>query len=217
MPPLAHRLAPPSRDILLLRAINYGFARMFHDVRVLTPPPLPRVGSAIVCCNHVSGLDPLLIQSTTRRIIRWLTAIEYCKAPGLKSILARLRAIPVERAGRDGAAIRTALRALRDGEILGIFPEGKIEVGDALDEFQTGAAALAIHGKCPIVPGYLDGTTRGRSMGDAFGKPNRCVIAFGQPIHPIPGDSPEALTARLRDAIGHLRTTVLRRTTAGPP
>src|SRR3954465_15627638 len=104
---------PENRPIIrLLQAIDVCFARMYHRLSVLSPQRLPRHGPAILICNHVSGLDPLLIQSVCPRLITWMMASEYYAVPGLNWVFKQIGAIPVERSGRDLAATRAAMRAL---------------------------------------------------------------------------------------------------------
>src|SRR4051812_28759611 len=127
-----------------LHAANRIFTRVYHHVDVLSPCNLPRRGPAILVCNHTSGLDPQLIQSTCGRLITWMMAREYYEAPVLKKILDTVGVIPVSRGARDTAATRAAMRALENGEILGIFPEGKIAPARELLPFQVGVALLAM-------------------------------------------------------------------------
>ncbi len=161
---------------------NLAFTRLYHQVTLRQPPSLPKIGPAILLSNHTSGLDPLLIQSCCTRLIHWMMAREYYEQPRMKWIFKTIDAIPVERSGRDLSSTRTALRVLHDGKILGIFPEGKIPPTRELLPFQSGVALLAIKAKVPVYPVYLDGTQRGKEMGEAFAWPNRATVTFGPPI-----------------------------------
>src|SRR4051794_35368912 len=111
----------------VLHAINRLYARVYHRVDVLSPQRLPARGPAILVCNHTSGIDPELIQSCCPRVITWMMAREYYEIPMLRHVLDLIGVIPVSRGARDSAATRAAMRALSDGKILGLFPEGKIE------------------------------------------------------------------------------------------
>ena len=180
--------------IRLLQAFDVCFARIYHRVNVLSPQRLPKHGPAILICNHVSGLDPMLIQSVCPRLIVWMMAREYYEMRGLKTIFKTVEAIPVDRAGRDLAATRAALRALEAGRILGVFPEGKIETSHDLLPFQTGVALLAIKAGVPVYPAYLDGTQRKKPMLQAFLYPSVATLAFGPQVNfPAPSTSKEVL------------------------
>jgi 1-acyl-sn-glycerol-3-phosphate acyltransferase len=182
-----------------------AYANYFHDLRMLTPWPIPPTGGAILVCNHISSLDPVILQAASPRLITWMMAKEYAFIFGIRWFFEAIEPILVERSGRDMAATRSALRALRDGKLLGLFPEGRIEtVRDQL-EFQTGVALLAMKSGAPVYPAYVDGTQRGKGMVEAYVSPNRMTAAFGPQVELDRGaDGREGLekaTAQIRDAV----------------
>ena len=168
----------------ILQTINTLFCRIFHDLEVVRPCTVPRTGPAIIISNHISGLDPLLIQSVCPRMVVWMMAREYFELKALRKGYEMIDAIPVDRSGRDMPATRAALRALEHGRVLGIFPEGKIETSHDLLPFQPGVTLLASKSQAPIVPVYLDGTQRNKNMVNAVLRPQRIRIAFGPLLHP---------------------------------
>lgn len=169
-------------SIRLLQLLAVLLGRLYHRTHVLSPQRLPRTGPAILVCNHISGLDPLLIQAVCPRLIVWMMASEYYQIKAMKWLYEAVDAIPVERSGRDMAATRAALRALGEGRILGVFPEGKIEPSRDLLPFQSGVAMLAMKARVPVYPAYLDGTQRGLEMLPAILTPNEANLSFGPPI-----------------------------------
>lgn len=199
-----------NRTVRLLHAFNRVVARAYHRVEVLAPPRLPERGSAIIVSNHTAALDPLLIQSVIRRPVVWMMAKEYFDVvPGLKRMLARISAIPVSRDGKDSGALRSALRALSHGRVLGIFAEGRIEPDRELLPLQTGAALLALRTRSPVHPVYLTGSTHGQPMLRTLLSPQRMRMCFGAPIslHERFGrDAPlEDPTQDLADALASLK------------
>jgi 1-acyl-sn-glycerol-3-phosphate acyltransferase len=179
----AGKSRPENRPIIrLLQGVDVCFARIYHRLSVQAPQRLPRNGAAILVCNHISGLDPLLIQSVCPRLITWMVAKEYMEARGLRWIFKTIESIPVERSGRDLAATRSAMRALANGAVLGIFPEGKIETSTELLPFQTGVALMAIKTGTPVFPAYMEGTQRGLEMVAAVIRPCVASIAFGPAV-----------------------------------
>ena len=198
--------------VRVAQSVNRLFSRVYHQVTVLSPARLPRDGAAILVSNHVSGLDPLLLQSVCSRLVIWMMAREYYDIKAIAWVFRMVEAIPVERSGRDMAATRAALRALHSGRVVGIFPEGRIETDHDLLPFQTGVAMLAIKTGVPVFPVYLDGTQRGQQMLPAFIHANRVRIAFGPAVEfdrdSTSKQSLEAATERIRDAVLALRTAV---------
>ena len=170
--------------VRLFHAVNVVYCRGFHELRVLSPPRLPEAGPAILICNHTSGLDPVLIQSVIRRPIVWMMAKEFYEIPVLKPLMAMIDAIPVERGSREMGPTRAALRALKEGRVLGIFPEGRIAPDRELMPFEPGVAVMAARARVPIHPAYLDGTMRGLDNPPAYGLPQEATLAFGPAIPP---------------------------------
>ena len=165
-----------------LGAARY-YTRGYHSVNVLSPCTLPAEGPGILICNHISGFDPVLLQSLCPRLVVWMMAREYYERPGLRYAYGRVEAIPVNRTGRDLAATRMALRALAEGRIVGIFPEGKIADSTEIQPFQTGAAMLAMRSGAPVCPACIEGTLRGRDMATAFALSAQATVAFGNPLY----------------------------------
>jgi 1-acyl-sn-glycerol-3-phosphate acyltransferase len=195
--------------VRLLHAVNRIGVRMYHHLDVLTPCRFPARGRAIMICNHTSGLDPHLIQSCSHRVIIWMMAREYYDKPVIKPLLDKIGVIPIARNGRDSAGTRAALRALENEQILGIFPEGRIETTREFLPFQTGVALMAIKTRSPVYPVYLDGTQRGKEMAQAFARRQRATIAFGPEVQFDRTDTSreglDAATEAMRAAIAKLR------------
>ncbi len=180
----------------LLKFIDVLYTRIWHDLSVLSPPRLPKTGPAILICNHISSIDPLMIQSVLKRVVVWMMAKEYYEIKFMKPAFDALQVIPVDRGARDTSAMRLALRALQEGRILGVFPEGRIETEHALLPFQPGVAQMAIKTKVPVFPCYLDGTQRGQDMIRAATRRNVASIRFGPEVHfDRAATTPEALQA----------------------
>jgi 1-acyl-sn-glycerol-3-phosphate acyltransferase len=169
-------------SVRVLKRLNELYVRAFHRLTVLAPPRLPDTGPAILVCNHTSGVDPFLIQSVCPRVITWMMAKEFYDVPAFTWAFKLIGAIPVARSGRDSAATRAAIRALDEGQILGIFPEGRIEPERALMPFQEGVALMAIKTEVPVYPAYLDGEQRNKEMIRAFMDLNNATLTFGDPV-----------------------------------
>jgi 1-acyl-sn-glycerol-3-phosphate acyltransferase len=195
--------------IFLLATADRFVARLWHRTVVIRRPRLPKQGPVILVCNHTSGLDPFILQSVLERVVIWMMATEYYDIKAMTWFFRAIDAIPVDRDGRDMASVRAGLRALKEGRILGVFPEGRIETSMELLPFQTGVAMMAIRTGVPVYPAYLDGSQRNKSMVGAFLGRNRVTVAFGPEIEFDRNDTSreglEAATAKIRDAVDNLR------------
>ena len=109
----------------LFRLLCIHYHRLEHQHLTL-----PETGSAIVASNHVSGLDPFLLIAASSRPLRFMIAREEYERFGLKWLFKAGGCIPVEREKRPERAMREALRALAEGEVVAIFPHGGIHLED---------------------------------------------------------------------------------------
>lgn len=164
-----NRLERYSRADWGTRALNRiaGLFRLFclryHRMRC-DPIPLPREGGAIVVANHVSGLDPVLLIAATRRPLRFIIAREQYQRFGLNWLFRGGGCIPVDRAARPERAMREALRVLRAGEVVMLFPHGSIHLDhEPRRKLKGGVAALARLTGCPVIPLHIEGV-RGQGL-----------------------------------------------------
>lgn len=178
--------------VRLIRRLNNLYIRGFHDVRIMRPPGhIPATGPLVLVANHLSSLDPFLIQACFPRLIHWMMAREYYDLPVARRLLDLIEVIPVDREKRDSTATRAALRLLQSGKVLGIFPEGtflnlpdeeytRLYPGSPpLLEFHPGAATLACRANAPIVPVAISGTMANRSIVEPLLYPMSASISFG--------------------------------------
>ncbi len=127
------------------------------DARVSGVENVPTDGPLVVASNHLSYWDPPLLGTWFPRTIHFMAKRELFANRLFGSILTRVHAFPVERESADVGAIRRALRILKEGEVVGIFPEGRRNTqGDV--QARNGAVLLAATAKCPLVPVALVGT-----------------------------------------------------------
>ncbi len=178
-----------------LDGLNRLFCRVYHRLRA-DPLPLPAQGPAVLVANHLSGLDPLLLIASARRPLRFLIAREQYERFGLRWLFRAVGCIPVDRSRRPELALREALRALRAGEVVAIFPQGRIHVPgrDAPPRIKPGAVYLARQLDCPLVPCRVDGVGAPGWVVGAVWVPSRArVSAFAPRRCPRPAPCLSAL------------------------
>jgi 1-acyl-sn-glycerol-3-phosphate acyltransferase len=175
---------PQGWQLWLLYHIDVCYSRICHRWRANRRCPFLDASPAIIIANHCCVLDPALIWVgvTNRRPLEFLTASEYFGIPVLSFIFKTMRAIPVARNGRDMAATRTALRRLKEGRLLGVFPEGRFNPGEGLLPANTGIAWLALQSRAPVYPVFIHDAPRGKSMLATLYTFRHVRITYGDPV-----------------------------------
>ncbi|MDD3214359.1 MAG: (d)CMP kinase, partial [Eubacteriales bacterium] len=127
----------------------------------------------ILIGNHNHMLDPLLIGWKLNRYqIRYLGKKELINNPMMKALYRNMLMIPVDRHNMDMGAVRACLKALKEGHVLGIFPEGTRHKKTLMEEMESGVAMIALRGNVPILPAYMAQKTRLFHVSDCYyGKP----------------------------------------------
>jgi 1-acyl-sn-glycerol-3-phosphate acyltransferase len=162
-------------------------------VRVLRRENANCVGGFLLATNHISHFDPFIISLVIRRKIDWMTIAEFFRPRTLGVLLRAVDAFPVNRDRADRKTIRTAIDRLKEGHVVGLFPEGGIRDG-ARSVLQgaplsPGASTLAHIARIPILPCVIVGTDRlysTRRWLPSFRGRTPIWIAFGNPISHFP-------------------------------
>src|SRR5215213_1628974 len=154
--------------------INRFYCACWHGLRSEGMAPLPERGPAILISNHTCCVDNLLLQAASRRVLGFLIAQEFYDHWAIRPFCRVLGCIPVRRDGRDLAATRAALRALEEGRVVPMFPEGKIHPtsGREIGQGKPGAAFIALNARVPVIPAYIRGTPPTRSIWKALYTPS---------------------------------------------
>jgi 1-acyl-sn-glycerol-3-phosphate acyltransferase len=206
--PRTDAVRPPSTWLLHgARPLVAWLVRRRYRVVVHGGEHVPTDGPVILAANHVGVIDGPLLATYAPRPVHALTKIEMFRGR-LGRFLSAAGQIPLDRFRADPAAVRTAVRVLRDGGVVGVFPEGARGAGD-LTLFHRGAAYLAHVTGAPVVPVILLGT---REPGGASSSlPRRrgtMVLVFGPPFTVEQADWPR--TRQLVGETSHrLRTRML--------
>ncbi|MCU9613722.1 1-acyl-sn-glycerol-3-phosphate acyltransferase [Caldibacillus lycopersici] len=159
----------------------YGFARGVVDV-IFTPiyrfkaigtENVPKDGAVLLCANHIHNLDPIAVGVTTKRHIVFMAKEELFKVPILGNVVKHLQAFPVKRGKGDREALRMGLAALREGKVLGLFPEGTRSKTGEVGKGMAGAGFFALKTDAHVVPCAIVGPY----------KPfKRVKVVYGKPI-----------------------------------
>ncbi|WP_447530027.1 1-acyl-sn-glycerol-3-phosphate acyltransferase [Vreelandella sp. TE19] len=186
------RLVKPVRYVL--RYAIYIAMRLSYRLRVRGREHVPRKGAALVVCNHVSFMDALVLGGGSPRPLRFVMDQPIFDSPWLKWWFLLVGAIPVESERRTPAGLRRTLEmiseALRDGEVVMIFPEGRLTPDGELQAFRRGLETMLARDNVPVIPAGLAGlwgSWTSHCGGKAFKKwPSRfrapVRLTFGPPV-----------------------------------
>ena len=173
------------------RALSFfgrSLARCFYRVDALGLDNLPS-GGFLLLPNHISWVDAVVLQLACPRPIRYVIDQEYYHKPILHPFLRLLGCIPIT-SRKSHSAIRAATEKIAEGEIVCVFPEGRLERTGTLLRLQRGYELIARHANAQVVPVWLDqlwGSIFSFQGGKFFRKlpkriPYPVTIAFGQPL-----------------------------------
>ncbi|HEY6124118.1 MAG TPA: MFS transporter [Steroidobacteraceae bacterium] len=197
----------------LMRFLSWVFVNIMYRIKVRGLEHIPETGPVLIVCNHVSFMDPLVIGGSVRRPVRFVMDHNIFKIPVMSFIFRTARAIPIAPAHEDPQALQKAFdqidAELADGEIVCIFPEGKLTKHGELNEFKKGVEKILERRPVPVVPMALRGLY-GSFFSRKGGKApmTRPPQRFWSRIEvvvtaPVPGD--DASATSLQRIVGGLR------------
>ncbi len=167
----------------LVKKLFLPFFRVLFAVEYHGVENVPLTGAVIIAGNHPSYLDPMLVMLPVNRPIRFMAWDALFKVPVLGQIIKAIGAFPVDlRKGKGEAAFQQALRVLKAGNALGIFPEGQRSEQGPMGELRTGVARLALETGAAIVPVTIGGASRAWPKWKLLPKPAKVVVRFHKPL-----------------------------------
>ena len=147
--------------------------------RVVGIDNVPKEGAVIVAANHLSNWDPPFLGTFLNREICYMAKEELFRNPIFAAAIRALHVFPVKRGTADKTAIKHAVKLLKDGQCLGIFPEGTRSKTGEIGKAEAGVGLIAAMTKAPIIPAAIIGTNKifGNSMFPQLG------VVYGKPMH----------------------------------
>ena len=182
----------------LLRFVAWVLTNIAYRFRIKGEESIPVAGPAILVCNHVSFVDAVLLMAASPRPIRFVMDHRIFKVPVLGALFRLAKAIPIAPRAEDPAAYDAAFEAaaqvLREGDLLGIFPEGGITSDGELQEFRGGIMKILERQPVPVIPmaltnlwgSFFSRVEQGGAMVRPFrrGLFNRVGLNVGAPVAP---------------------------------
>jgi len=201
----------------LLRFLVWILIHTIHNVRGIDLDRIPQKGAAVLVCNHVSYLDALVIAACSPRPIRFVIDHRIFKIPVFSWIFKTSKAIPIASAKENPWIMEHAFidiaKALHDGELVCIFPEGQLTGDGELKPFKSGIQTIIDRTPVPVIPMALRGlwgSVYSRSSGNPFHRKfrrwlfSKLELAVGEPVTSDLA-SPEFLQERVQLLRGHWR------------
>jgi 1-acyl-sn-glycerol-3-phosphate acyltransferase len=181
----------------LLRFLAWVLVHTFYRIRLVDAGRIPARGAAVLVCNHVSFVDAVVIMSESPRPIRFVMDHRIFRSPLMGWLFRDVKAIPIAPAHEDAELLKAAYdacgRALANGELVCIFPEGKLTRTGDLNPFRHGIAEILRRQRAPVVPMALRGlwgSVFSRHEDTRWPRPigrgvmSRLTLAVGEPIDP---------------------------------
>jgi len=197
----------------LLRFIAWLLIHTLYKLKKRGVEHIPHEGAALIVCNHVSFVDPVILMAVSPRPIRFIMDHRIFRTPIISFVFRHSRAIPIAPAKEDPAmmerAFAEAAKALDEGELVGIFPEGRITDTGELYPFRPGVTRILEKNPVPVIPLALQGVWGSffsRKDGPAMTRPfrrglfSRIAVAGATPVPPA-----EATPERLQAIVQELR------------
>ncbi|MGZ8291374.1 MAG: MFS transporter [Telluria sp.] len=181
----------------LMRFLAWMLIHTIHRVTTVDVDRIPEEGPAVLVCNHVSYVDAIVIGAASPRPIRFVMDHRIFNTPFLGWIFRTAKAIPIASAKEDPWLMEKAYvdiaKALHEGELVCIFPEGKLTSTGEMNEFRGGIAKIVERSKVPVIPMALRGlwgSLLTRDAGNVFersftrGPRSKLALAVGVPVMP---------------------------------
>ncbi|OZC88599.1 1-acyl-sn-glycerol-3-phosphate acyltransferase [Rhodococcus sp. 06-412-2C] len=192
-------MEPVYRSVIGIARTVFAFEGLKFEVE--GEEHIPATGGAVIAVNHTGYMDFTYAGLPPRRVkryIRFMAKKEVFDNKISGPIMRALRHIPVDR-GAGAESYKSAVESLRNGELVGVYPEATISRSFEIKEFKSGAARMAIEAGVPIIPTVIWGAQRVWTKGypKRLGRTNTPIsIAVGEPIAPV--GPPNELTDKLR-------------------
>jgi len=181
----------------LMRFLAWLLIHTIHRVSTVDTDRIPEEGAAVLVCNHVSYVDAIVIMAASPRPIRFVMDHRIFRTPLLGFIFRTAKAIPIAPARENPWLMEKAFvdiaQALHEGELVCIFPEGKLTSTGEMNEFRGGIAKIVERSKVPVIPMALRGlwgSLFSRDPSNVFdrsfarGWRSRLALAVGHPVPP---------------------------------
>ncbi len=157
---------------------------------------LPQQSGALLLINHQSYLDPLLVGIGLSRPVSYLARDSLFRIPILGALLRNTYVMAIKRNAAGTESLRLSINRIKEGYLVGIFPEGTRTIDGDLGELKPGFIAIVRRSKSPVIPVGIYGADRAMPKGSLLVLPKKIRVHYGKPLAP---DKIKELTKRGRE------------------
>lgn len=186
-----------NRFYWLIRNMAKVICWVVFPTKVIGWENVPMEGAVLLCSNHVSLVDPVLLACSLKRRVSFMAKKELFSTKFGNWFFRSLGMVPVDRGASDIQALRVCIEALNEGGMMGIFPQGHRHKNDDMHEIQNGAALMALRSKAVVVAAHVSAPMK------AF---RRTTIRISRPVDlsdftRVNSQAITAASARITEAI----------------
>ena len=154
------------------KSVVTGVFKPLYRMEAIGLEHFPKDGGVLLCANHIHNFDPIIVGIMAPRPVHYMAKEEIFSVPVLGNIVRNCNAFPVKRGFTDREALRTGLKVLKDGHVLGLFPEGTRSKTGELGKGLAGAGFFALRSTAAVVPCAIIGPYRSfRKLKVIYGEP----------------------------------------------
>lgn len=154
------------------RSIVKSIFKPLYRIEAIGVEHFPKDGGVLLCSNHIHNFDPIVVGIMLPRPVHYMAKEELFKVPVLGKVVEKCNAFPVKRGLSDREALRKGLSVLKEGKVLGLFPEGTRSKTGELGKGLAGAGFFALRSNAAVVPCAVIGPYKNfRKLKVVYGKP----------------------------------------------
>jgi 1-acyl-sn-glycerol-3-phosphate acyltransferase len=154
------------------KSVASSIFKPWYRIETIGMDQIPKNGGVLICANHIHNFDPIVVGITAPRPVHFMAKEELFRVPVLSGIVRKCHAFPVKRGMNDREALRQGIKVLKDGHVLGLFPEGTRSKTGELGKGLAGAGFFALRTDCAVVPCAIIGPYKSlRKLKVIYGKP----------------------------------------------
>ncbi len=174
-----------ARDTLtysVMRIIAVLIVKLLLNLKCHGIHNVPRKGGVLLVCTHQSHLDPMIYGAHLARQVSYFAKAELFENRYFSAFIRALHAFPVRRGEADVGAMKEAIRRLKAGCALVVFPEGTRSIDGRIRTLEAGVGLIARRAGVPVIPAIVDGSYKVLPKGAKFPRPQQVEVMYGKPV-----------------------------------